>query len=177
MIKTINKLDKIIETATKIFAVFSFIAIIFMMIFICCDVAGRSLFQTAIKGCYEIVEFAMGTCVFTALAYTEAKHGHVHVTLIIGYMKPKIRIFFYALTSLLTTGLVSVACYAAFRQVGISAASNQVTAVLKVPYMYLYGMLAVSMLIFAITLCYSSIKAIIAIFNSDVQSEIESHWS
>ncbi len=177
MIKTFSKIDKVVLWATRIFAIFSFVAIIFMMVFITADVVGRTFFNTSIKGTYEIVEVAMGTSVFTVLAYTEAMHGHVHVTLIIGRFPAKVRIFFYALTSLLTTVLIGVAAYAAIKQVGISAASNQITAVMKIPYAYLYSMLAASMIVFCITLAYSSVKAVAAIFNAEVQAEVESHWS
>lgn len=177
MLNTFNKLDKIVLWATRIFAIFSFVAIIFMMVFITADVVGRTFFKTAIKGTYEIVEVAMGTSVFTALAYTEAMHGHVHVTLIIGRFPAKLRIFFYALMSLIATVLIGVAAYAAFRQVGISAASNQITAVMGIPYAYLYSMLAASMTVFCVTLAYTSVKAVAAIFNAEVQAEVESHWS
>lgn len=177
MQKFFEKADPILLAITRVFAVFSFIAIIFMMVFISVQVAAREFFQVSIKGCYEIVEISMATCVFTSLAYTEAKHGHVHVTLLIRHLPPRLQMFVYALMNALATALVSVAVYAAFRQAMTSAAAGQVTAVLAVPYEYLYIMLSVSMLALAITLLYSTCKSAAAILDRDVREDVTSHWT
>lgn len=177
MQKFFKKADPILLAITRVFAVFSFLAIIFMMVFIAIQVAAREFFQISVKGCYEIVEISMATCVFTSLAYTEAKHGHVHVTLLIRRFPAKLKMFIYALMNALATALVLVAVYAAFRQARISAASNQVTAVLAVPYVYLYMMLSVSMLVLAVTLLYSTCKAAAAIWNREIREEVVSHWT
>lgn len=173
----IHKLDRVIDRATTVIAVFSFAATLFMMAFISVDVFGRLLFKNSINGCYEIVEAAMGLCVFASLAYTQAKKGHVHVTMVLTRMPGRARLLCYAVTSLITTGVIAAVGYATARQAMLSAASNQITGVLKMPYSMFYGVESFCMWAFFVVLLYDTVKNFIAIAYAPLSEEIQSHWS
>ncbi len=177
LLNALHKLDKIIERFATIIAVFSFIATLFMMVFISADVGGRVFFSSSINGCYEVVEVAMATCVFASLAYTQVKHGHVHVTMVITHFPPKLRSVFYALTSLLTTCVIAMIGYASATQCILSANSNQVTGVLKFPYAAFYGIESFCMWVFFLVLAYDTAKNILSIFYDPLAEEIQSTWS
>lgn len=174
---TIHKLDRLVDRATTIIAVFSFAATLFMMVFISADVFGRLFFKTSINGCYEIVEVAMGLCVFASLAYTQAKKGHVHVTMMLTRMPGRARLLCYAVTSLITTAVIGVVGYATARQAMLSAAINQITGVLKMPYCVFYSVESFCMWAFFVVLLYDTVKNFIAIAYSPLSDEIQSHWS
>jgi TRAP-type C4-dicarboxylate transport system permease small subunit len=172
-----QKLDNKVERFATAIATFSFAATVFMMFFISADVAMRKFLSASINGSYEIVEVSMAMCVFAAFAYTQVKHGHVHVTMLIIHFPPKIRMLIYALTSLISTFIIGVVAYASAKQSVLSSGMSQVTGVLKIPYSALYGIESFFMWVFFIVLLYDTVKNIVAIFYDPLAKEIQSSWS
>ena len=173
----LRKAQNVIERITLVFATISVIAVAFMMFAISADVIGRWITHKAIKGIYELTEMAMAMGVFGAFSYTQMKHGHVHVTLLIAHFPQKMKMASYAVTSLITTIVMFAIAYAAWIQSFAAAQQNRVTSILKIPFQPFYIFEAVAMVFFAIVLLLDTIKCFIGIFNKDVADEIQATWS
>ena len=173
----INKIYNILEKITMVFATVAVIAVAFMMFAISFDVIGRWITHSAIKGIYELTEMAMSMGVFGAFSYTQIKHGHVHVTLLIEHFPQKLRMFSYALTSLITTVVMFAIAYAAWIQSFAAAQQNRVTSILKIPFQPFYIFEAVAMAFFAIVLLFDTIRCFIGVGNKKVADDIQSTWS
>lgn len=172
-----KKIHSVIEKITLVFATISVIAVAFMMFAISFDVIERWITHSAIKGIYELTELAMSMGVFGAFSYTQIKHGHVHVTLLIAHFPQKLRMLSYAVTSLITTAVMFAISYAAYLQSIASAQQNRVTNILKMPYQPFYIFECIAMAFFAIVLLLDTIKCFVGVFNKDVAEEIQSSWS
>ena len=62
-----------------------------LMLIMAVDAALRYIFSAPITGAMEIVEFALVTLVFTGMAYTALKKGHVRVDILYRRLQPKTR--------------------------------------------------------------------------------------
>jgi TRAP-type C4-dicarboxylate transport system permease small subunit len=141
------------------------------------DVVIRWVSHGSIKGVYELVEIAMAASVFSAFSYTQIKHSHVHVTLLIQYFPQKLKMFSYAFTSLITTVVMFAIAYAALTQSQASAAQNQMTSVLSIPLYPFYIFEAIAMCFFGLVLLYDTLRCFVAVFNKGLADEIQSTWS
>lgn len=173
----ISKIYKILEKVTTVFAAICCISIAFMMFAISLDVLIRWITKGSIKGIYELVELAMGMGVFAAFSYTQVKHSHVHVTLLIQHYPQKLKMLSYAVTSLITTAVMFAISYAAFMQSQAAAATNQITNTLRLPFAPFYMFECVAMFFFALTLVFDTVRCFIGVFNKTVADEIQASWS
>ena len=172
-----NKIYAVLKKITMVFATICCVAIAFMMFSISLDVFTRWLSGGSIKGIYELVELAMGMGVFAAFSYTQIRHSHVHVTLLIQYYPQKAKMLSYAVTSLITTVVMFAISYAALLQSQASAASNQITNTLRIPLYPFYIFESIAMFFFGIVLVFDTIRCFIAVFNKQVADEVQSSWS
>jgi len=62
------------------------------------DVTGTNFLQWPVPGTLEITESTMVLIVFGALAFTQAKRGHIRVEILHGYMSPRIQSLMDAIT-------------------------------------------------------------------------------
>jgi TRAP-type C4-dicarboxylate transport system permease small subunit len=177
LIQIIYIVDGYVRRFTRYVAIISFVATLFMMFLITTDVVGRTFFNRAVWGCYELVELAMAAAILSSLAYCQAQREHVHVTLLIQKFRPRIRLTSYAVMSLFSTIVIAIVTYATSIQAMTSYNVNQVTSVLHFPYWISYAFMSLMMLLFAVTLLYDCVKNFIAIFNTDLAKEIQSNWS
>ena len=67
------------------------VAILVMTFFTLVDVSGREFFDQAAVGAIEVNEAAMVLVVFSALAYTQVRLGHVRVEAFLNRLRPKTR--------------------------------------------------------------------------------------
>ncbi len=73
-----------------------------MMFLIAFDVMGRDLFNQAILGTFEMVEYLMIPTVFLALAFGQLEDVHINVDIAIQFLSPRARAGLGVLTLLLT---------------------------------------------------------------------------
>ena len=85
----IEKIDRICAVFAKAVCVITFGAFLAVMFLIMADVAKRTATGSAIIGTYEIVERLLMIGVFASFAYTQTRHGHVHVTMLISHLPQK----------------------------------------------------------------------------------------
>ena len=160
---------------------FSMIVTVLMAVLLTADVILRKvtpLFGDAwsIKGCYEITQMALCTFVFSTWAYTQCVHGHIHVTMFVSKMHQKPKFICFAFTSLLSTATMAFGAYAAFFQIGVVKASGESTANLLIPSWPFYIFEFVALALLAVVLLRDTIKAIMAIWDTETAEEIEKEW-
>ncbi len=72
-----------LEAITRLFTWVGIGGSTLMTLIIVCNVLGRFLFKRPLLGTGELVEALLVIVVFSSLAYTEARRGHVHVELVV----------------------------------------------------------------------------------------------
>jgi TRAP-type mannitol/chloroaromatic compound transport system permease small subunit len=73
-----------------------------LSMFICvADVVGTNFFDWPVPGTLEITESTMVLIVFGALAYTQARRGHIRVEILHGFMSARIKSLMDAITHFL----------------------------------------------------------------------------
>jgi TRAP-type C4-dicarboxylate transport system permease small subunit len=147
-----------------------------MMFLTTIGVITRLIFGQPLRGAYEIVEMIMAIVVFGSYSYTQTKHGHVHVTMIIAHLPNKIRFLFFAFTSLLSTGVIACTTMAMFQQAAKNAATGLTTGIVYLPQAPVYYASGVALLLFTLVLLLDAVKAVLAIFSKTYAEEIMASW-
>lgn len=83
MDKMVNNIIKGIHATVRAFTWIGACAAAVMVIVIVINVIGRFLFKQPLQGTIELVELMTVVVVFSVLAYTELRRGHVHVELVV----------------------------------------------------------------------------------------------
>lgn len=78
------------------------VALMVMMLLIAFDVIGRDVFDHAILGTFEVVEYLMVPTVFLALAYGQLEDAHINVDVAIQFLSLRKRAALSVVTFLLT---------------------------------------------------------------------------
>ncbi len=147
-----------------------------MMFLTTIGVVTRLIFGQPLRGAYEIVEMIMAIVVFGSYAYTQTKHGHVHVTMIISHLPNKLRFLFFGFTSLLSTAVIACTTLAMFQQAAKNAATGLTTGIVYLPQAPFYYASAVALLLFTLVLLLDAVKAVLAMFSKTYAEEIMSTW-
>ena len=176
MKKTMDRITTVTDKICQYVSVFSMITIIFMMVMICLDIVLGNLLKMPIAGLYEICQVVLTTLVFSSWAYTQTKHGHIHVVMFVSKMPQKMRFFCFALTSFLSTVVMGIACYAVCKQMIRTYISQECTGTLMIPYwpFYIFEMLAFGLM--TVVLLRDAVKSVLAITNDEFAQEIQATW-
>lgn len=172
-----EKIEKALTKIVGTVSIISYAGIFFVMVLIVLDVMLRFFLGKPIMGSYEIVERVEMCLVFASFAYTSMEHSHVHVSMLIMYMPRKCRLTSYALTELVCGVMAAVVAYAATIQAQTASASGYTTGVLFIPLAPFYWIEAFCMLVFALALFFEGARALRAIGDQALASEIEKSWS
>ena len=109
------------------------VALMAMMFLIATDVIGRDLFDRALLGTFEIVEYLMIPTVFLALAYAQVEDAHINVDVAIQFLSRRMRAGLSVLTLLLTLGVFLPMAWVASLQAMKVYDQKQVSTVLLIP--------------------------------------------
>lgn len=108
----IDKLARWIEgvtnTASRIVNSVGVGVLVLMMLFIIVDVSLRYFFNRPLTGTYEIIEFLMAIAVFSAMAYTAVKKGHIAVDLVTSRFTLRAQAAIESIVSLIAVVLCSL---------------------------------------------------------------------
>jgi TRAP-type C4-dicarboxylate transport system permease small subunit len=114
--------------------------ILVMAVLIVTDIISRLLFNVALQGQYELVEYMMGLVIVFAIGYTQVRNGHVRITSAIDLLPRKMLPWadrFANLVGFITFCLIS---YETFIKAGMDIKSNVTSAVLYIPrYPFMYA--------------------------------------
>lgn len=112
MLKSVvNVLNKSISRATWITNLVGVYLIALMMLLVAYDVIARYVFNSPLKGSYELSEYMLGISLAFALAYTGYVKGHIRVELITERFPQKIQLAFERVTLFLSASFVGLLCW------------------------------------------------------------------
>ena len=176
MKKTMDKITKVTDNICRYVSFFSMLTIIIMMVLVCVDIVLGNIFKRPIAGVYEMCQVILTTLVFSSWAYTQTVHGHIHVIMFVSKFPQKIRFICFALTSLFSTGIMGIACYAVFKQMLSVMRTRECTGTLMIPYWPFYIFEGVAFGLLTVVLLRDAVKAVLAIGNKEFAEEIQSTW-
>ena len=109
------------------------VALMAMMFLIASDVIGRDVFDWAILGTFEIVEYLMVPTVFLALAYAQLEDAHINVDVAIQFLSRKNRARLSVVTFLLTLVVFLPMLWVSYREALQIYDRKLVSTVLLIP--------------------------------------------
>ena len=163
MKKGVKKIFAVIDKATEIIAWIAVIMTVVMAIMYVVDVIGRLVFNSQMKGTFEIAQFMLCMIVFIAYPYAQVKRGHIHVGFIVHNIPKKIKYIILAFGFLWGAVCCGFVCYALWTQGDFTLGSGKASQVLMIPYYPVYYASAILMGVFGITILADLVKAIMAI--------------
>ncbi len=172
-----KKFTEITNKLTVYVSYLSMVSVIFIMLYMTLDVILRHVFNSPIKGGYEMTTLAMVVLIFTSWSYTQTVNGHIHVTMLIRALPRKPRFIIFAITSMFSAAVIVIATYAAFLQMLYTYEKCNCTGMLLIPHWPFILVECIALGYFALILLRDAIRAIMAIFNEELAQEIESHWA
>lgn len=173
----IEKIDRICAAFAKAVCVITFGAFLAVMFLIMADVAKRTATGNAIIGTYEIVERLLMIGVFASFAYTQTRHGHVHVTMLISHLPQKAALVINGLMTAFSAAAIFMVAYASVLQTQYAMAAGTCTGVLFIPLYPFYIAEALGMAIFAVTVLWDCVKSFLALGNPALAERIAETWN
>ncbi len=172
-----KKFTQVSNQISKYVSYLSMAAALFIMLYMTLDVILRHLFDSPIKGGYEMTTLAMVILIFTSWSYTQTVNGHIHVTMLIRKLPVSIRFVFFSVTSFLSAIVIGIATYATLLQTIYLHEKGTCTGMLLIPHWPFMLIECIALGFFAIILLRDAIRAVMAISNVELANEIQSTWS
>lgn len=114
--------------------------ILIMVLLIVTDILSRLLFNIALQGSYEVVEYIMGLVIVFALGYTQVKNGHISVTTMIELLPQKLQSLAGRLVNLVGLLMFGLITWQTFEKAGMEVKAGTTSAVLYIPkYPFMYA--------------------------------------
>jgi TRAP-type transport system small permease protein len=114
--------------------------ILLMVTLIVIDVVSRLLFNVALQGSYELVEYIMGLVIVFALGYTQIKNGHINVTTLIDMLPARLKPWGERFVNLVGLVMFALITWQTFDKAGMELTAGTTSAVLYIPkYPFIYA--------------------------------------
>lgn len=172
-----KKFTIITNKITGYISYLSMAAALLIMTYMTFDVILRHVFNSPIKGGYELTTLAMVILIFTSWSYTQTVSGHIHVTMLIRVFPKKPRFIVFGFTSLLSAVVIGIGTYAAYLQTLFLYKKGTCTGMLLIPLWPFTLIECVALGYFAFILLRDAIRAFMAICNEEIAEEIEATWA
>jgi TRAP-type C4-dicarboxylate transport system permease small subunit len=140
--KAAQLLGKLIETATKGFALVSACCLGAMMLVTVADVTMRYLGKP-LPGFFETTKVLLVCVVFFAIAHTQVVKGHVNVEFLVSRFPARLQGLVDSLTSTLAFALFGLLVWRTLLQGKTVMEGNQVSGTLGIPIFPFYGVIVV----------------------------------
>lgn len=115
-----------IDKVTAALGILSGSTVLIVMLVVCADVVGRSLFNTPLDGATEASELLLACLIFFGLAAAQKNRQHYMVELLVARLQPPARRFLDAFTLLLSAGVTALLCWYSSRQALVSFEMDEV---------------------------------------------------
>lgn len=138
--------------ASKALASVSPVVLATMMFLTAADVGGRYLFNSPLKGAYEITQSMMVLLVFCALAYTASIKGHVAVDLVASRLSPRLRAVAGSITSFLSLAVFTIGAWQSVVQAGILFRGHLESGSLHIPTFPFLWVIAICFMVLSLVL-------------------------
>lgn len=113
-----------------------------LMILMALDSIMRYVFSAPIEGSEEVVELTLVVAVFTGMAYTQVKKGHIGVDIVYSFLKPGVRRVIDSISSLLIAILLFLVIWQSVLRAG--RVTEETTVAFFIPITPFYLVLAMA---------------------------------
>jgi len=125
--------EKIVETASRYVNLVGIVILLGMMMLIVVDVFLRYVFNKPVPGSVEVVEFMMGAVVFTGMAYTGIKKGHIGLGFLVSKMPARGQAVVDTFNFSVSTLFFALVSWKSVVQSVVLYRSSQTSSVLGIP--------------------------------------------
>jgi len=132
--KTAHLLGWVANPVSRVLNSGGLIVLAVMVFFTASDVTLRYLFNRPILGSWELTELMLALLVFSTIAYTAVKKGHINVELVTSRLPPRAREIIESITLLLSTVLFALMAWQSAVQAVILLASGSRSEAYGVPH-------------------------------------------
>jgi TRAP-type C4-dicarboxylate transport system permease small subunit len=131
----LSSLQKIVNIISRALNWIAGISVIAIMVIVCVNVIGRSVFGTPLKGTVDILS-QMGVLVIAcAIAYTQVVKGHIRITLLLDRLPGRVSLFINAFMDILGVILFLIITWQSILYTKSEYEIGELTEVLRLPVM------------------------------------------
>ena len=170
--QTLNKINRLTEGFTTVFAYIAGLALLFNVGIIIVNVVLR-YFGKAVVGAEEYVSLAEIAVIFLALGYTQIKRGLVHVCFFMKKIPGKGALIMWAINMWIAVGVLACLAVETFNR---APKVKQVSTALLIPFKPFYYVIAVGAVVWLVAQLFEAVKATIGIFNTEVGADVIENW-
>jgi len=134
--------NKIIDKVTFVFTIVSAFLFAIIVLIVLANIIGRSFFHMPIKGTVEIIQYGVMFCAGIVMCRSGFEERHISVTLLIDKYPLRLRAAFIALGKLLGTLAFGTLAVIYAKNVPEAMASGKVTETFRLPFEFIYVIMA-----------------------------------
>jgi len=101
-----QKLSNRLGVCSRLLAYLGALSLFVMMLLTAADVVGRYLFNAPILGVFELTEYMVLILIFSFLGYTQSKHAHISVDILVNRMSKRAQAYIDLFNHILCLGLM-----------------------------------------------------------------------
>ncbi|NLL51645.1 MAG: TRAP transporter small permease [Peptococcaceae bacterium] len=146
--------NKVIDKVTSIFTIVSASLFAIIVLIVLANIIGRTFFHMPIKGTVEIIQYGVMFCAGIVMCRSGYEERHISVTLLIDKYPMRLRAAFVALGKLLGTIAFGALAVIYANNVPEALASGKVTETFRLPFEFIYIIMAVCFLVGALIFFY-----------------------
>jgi len=137
------------------------ISVVAIMVIVCINVIGRSLFGAPLKGTVDILS-QMGVLVIAcAIAYTQVVKGHIHITLLLDRLPRRASLFINIIMDILGVILFLIITWQSILFTKVEYEIGELTEVLRMPVMPFAAIVSLGCLSLTLVLVTDLIRLVI----------------
>jgi len=125
----------------------------------------RSAFNSPLSGTMEIVQYGMMICMALALSRTGFKDRHIRVSVLVDALPQKAKAVLLSLTMLISAVVFGSLIFSYLSSIPGAIASGFVTDIYRLPYYFVYIMMAIGMTLATIMFFYHAVASLAPFIN------------
>jgi len=153
-------MTRIVDRVTLIFTYISAVLFAVIVVIVLCNIIGRAMFNTPIKGTVELVQYGVMLCAGFVMCRSGFEDKHITVSVLIDKFPRIGHDAFVAIGKLFGVVLFSVLSYMNYQNIPVAIAQNKLTDAFRAPFQYIYMAMAVCFAIGALVFLYQLIAGI-----------------
>ena len=147
----VQKLEKYVSNLSLWFNWIAGGGLIMMLLLVIGDIIGIKIFSAPIPGGIELVGFLGVVVTGFAVAYTQVRHGHIMVDIIVSKFPPRLATIIHLLTLVMSMVFFTLLAWRSFDYGWVLQSSGEVSMTQRIPfYPFVYGMAFSFLVIFLV---------------------------
>ena len=138
-----GKITKMIDRVSSAFSVVSGYVFAVVVLVVIVNIIGRETLNMPVRGTVEIVQLGMLLSAGIVMCKAGFDERHICVTLLVDKLPGRGRSVFIAIAKLISTCVFGMTTYLFVMEIPKAIALNKVTDAFRLPYFYLYVVLAI----------------------------------